>query len=175
MLVQKFWRPRGNRNLLAKSDVPIDFKTELFREKFGHEFGDSVFECRLIGIVTLHVTIIGAPTHPLRFRWQIPFVRIEIPNQPRSDFCLTQMGSIVGIGELGGVSDPPWSPFLPATKPICARRQPNHRAIAVHHGTDEIPLMSPEVTWSWNKNDPLVQTLRFECEANPRSCPPYSP
>ena len=61
--------PPGNRNLLAKSDVPIDFKTELFREKFGHEFGDSVFECRLIGIVTLHVTIIGAPTHPFRLRW----------------------------------------------------------------------------------------------------------
>ena len=51
---------------------------ELFREEFGHEFGDSVIEYRLIGIVALQVTIVRTPTHPFWLGWQIPFVRIEV-------------------------------------------------------------------------------------------------
>ena len=50
------------------------------------EFGDTISQYFLVGVVTLHIAIIRAPMHPSRLWRESPFVRIEIGNQSRFDF-----------------------------------------------------------------------------------------
>jgi hypothetical protein len=85
---------------LANSNGPFVFKRELFCKQFGHKLEDAVIQNCLIPIKPLYVAIVGAPPHPLRLRWQVPFVRITVANQSAFDFGFAAMGTIVWIEEL---------------------------------------------------------------------------
>ena len=53
----------------------------IFCEQLRNKLGYSAIQNRFVGIKSLHVSIVGSPPHPFRFRWQIPFIRIEGADQ----------------------------------------------------------------------------------------------
>ena len=73
-----------NRNLFLNLATMVE--TQRFfsssSHEIRHEFNDAVVEDFLIPFKSLDIAIISFPPHPFRLRRQIPFVRIEIADQP---------------------------------------------------------------------------------------------
>jgi hypothetical protein len=54
----------------------------------------------LVGVKALDQSIVRAPSHPFRFRRQVPVVRIEVADQTGLNLCLTGMPTVVNRQKL---------------------------------------------------------------------------
>jgi hypothetical protein len=64
-----------------------------------------LFDDVFIALKLLHMSMVGAPSHPSRLGGQHPVIRIAVPNQPEFDSRLPAMvTSWVGIGRKRGMN-----------------------------------------------------------------------
>jgi hypothetical protein len=68
----------------------------------------------LVKVIAFRVPIVRRPSHPFRFRGQVPFIRVQAPNQSRLDLGLTGVRAIVRRQELRSISGDSPAPALPA-------------------------------------------------------------
>ena len=66
---------------------------------------DASVEDVFIGVVALGMAIVSAPSHPFRFRRQVPFVGIEVRDQSRLDARLAEVRPVIWVAELRGVGN----------------------------------------------------------------------
>jgi len=94
-----------------------------------HQRNGAFVQRAFVVVVFVHVTLVRAPAHPLRFRRQVPIVWVAFYSQPRVNLALAPPRPIISSLELGGIGYLP-PPVVAATKPARARGSP---AIKLHH------------------------------------------
>jgi tetratricopeptide (TPR) repeat protein len=109
-----------------------------------HQRNGAFVQHAFVVVVFVHVTLVRAPAHPLRFRRQVPIVWVASYSQPRFDLALAAPRPIILSLELGGIGYLP-PPVVAATKPARARRLPKHGNEAPGDGTREVPLPAAEM------------------------------
>jgi hypothetical protein len=118
----------------------------------------SAVELLFVFVERFNITTVCRPAHPFWFGRQVPFVRIEVTNQPRLDPLPSELCPRRRILKLGVVGDLP-TPGLPAAELTGSGRFPENGRTSTGCGAKEEPLMSSEVATPSDQSDELRETI----------------